>query len=179
MPINHPIMDGNIIHHPLKMAAVLSKRHPAPPENLAMNKPSPTSDTDSATRCRNSKMKPQERTKKNHPPLGKSMGITIPMGLNYNGLGSLWDEKFKKQQLQKLLIMQWLDLNDDCGATLRWDSPSTASQNHGTDQTATVSFGACWHSFRFNMLRWTDKQYLFERWQPRAMRTTWRPSMPY
>jgi hypothetical protein len=36
------------------------------------------------------------------------MGITIPMGLNYNGLGSLWDEKFKKQQLQKLLIMQWL-----------------------------------------------------------------------
>jgi len=27
------------------------------------------------------------------------------MGLNYNGLGSLWDEKFKKQQLQKLLIM--------------------------------------------------------------------------
>jgi hypothetical protein len=81
MPINHPIMDGNIIHHPLKMAAVLSKRHPAPPENLAMNKPSPTSDTDSATRCRNSKMKPQERTKKK----------TIHHWGNPWGLQSQWD----------------------------------------------------------------------------------------
>lgn len=35
MPINHPIMDGNIIHHPLKMQRFY------PPENLAIHSPAP------------------------------------------------------------------------------------------------------------------------------------------
>ena len=172
MPINHPIMDGNIIHHPLKMQRYMSKRHPATRKpGHEIHELQPHLGHGFRHALPELKDETSGKDQKNHPPLGKSMGITIPMGLNYNGLGSLWDEKFKKQQLQKLLIMQWLGFE----RWLRGNAPLRFSFN---DQTATVSFGACWHSFRFNMLRWTDKQYLFERWQPRSMRTTWRPSMP-
>ena len=109
MPINHPIMDGNIIHHPLKMQRFYIKKtsshQPTRKPGHEIHELQPHLGHGFRHALPELKDETSGKDQKNHPPLGKSMGITIPMGLNYNGLGSLWDEKFKKQQLQKLLIM--------------------------------------------------------------------------